>query len=114
MDLISRQAAIDAIYKCTDIYVNNLPVMIDKADAYKALADLPSAQPERKRGKWIPVTKVYKSSMKMYPFPEVYFEWTDAAEHDEIEGVKCSECDAVYDFTEAQNFCPNCGAQMER
>lgn len=45
-DLIDRQAAIDAIYKCTDIYVNNLPVMIDKADAYKALADLPSAQPE--------------------------------------------------------------------
>lgn len=68
---------------------------------------------DRKRGKWIPVTKVYKSSMKMYPFPEVYFEWTDAAEHDEIEGVKCSECDAVYDFTEAQNFCPNCGARMD-
>ena len=45
-DLISRQAAIDAIYKCTDIFINNLPVMVDKADAYKALANLPSAQPE--------------------------------------------------------------------
>ena len=46
-DLISRQAAIDAVYKCTDIFINNLPVMVDKADAYKALAELPPAQPER-------------------------------------------------------------------
>ena len=45
VDLVSRQAAIDAVYKCTDIFVNNLPVMVDKADAYKALAELPSAQP---------------------------------------------------------------------
>ena len=45
-DLISRQAAIDAIYKCTDIYVNNLPIMIDKAEAYKAISELPSTQPE--------------------------------------------------------------------
>ena len=43
-DLISRQAAIDAVYKCTDIFITNLPVMVDKADAYKALAELPSAQ----------------------------------------------------------------------
>ena len=45
-DLIDRQAAIDAVYKCTDIFINNLPVMVDKADAYKALAALPPAQPE--------------------------------------------------------------------
>lgn len=45
-DTIYRRDAIDAIYKCTDIFVNNLPVMVDKADAYKALSELPSAQPE--------------------------------------------------------------------
>ena len=45
-DLISRQAAIDAVYKCTDIFVGNMPVMVDKADAYEALAQLPSAQSE--------------------------------------------------------------------
>ena len=45
-DLVSRQAAIDAVYKCANIFINNLPVMVDKADAYKALAELPSAQPE--------------------------------------------------------------------
>jgi hypothetical protein len=45
-DLISRQAAIDAVYKCTDIFIGNMPIMVDKADAYEALAHLPSAQPE--------------------------------------------------------------------
>lgn len=43
--LINKQSAIDAIYKCTDIYVTNLPPMVDKAEAYKAISDLPSAQP---------------------------------------------------------------------
>ena len=46
-DLISRKAAIDAIYKCTDIFAGDMPVMVVKADAYEALAQLPSAQPER-------------------------------------------------------------------
>lgn len=41
--LISKQSAIDAIYKCTDIYVTNLPPMVDKAEAYKAISDLSPA-----------------------------------------------------------------------
>lgn len=45
-DTINRKTAIDAIYKCTDIYVNNLPIMIDKAEAYKAISELPPAQPD--------------------------------------------------------------------
>ena len=53
-DTIYRQEAIDAVYKCTDIFINNLPVMVDKADAYKALAELPSAQPEQR---WIPCSE---------------------------------------------------------
>lgn len=54
VDLISRKAAIASIGKCTDIYVNNLPTMIDKAEAYKALNELPSEQPEPH---WIPVSE---------------------------------------------------------
>lgn len=46
-DLISREAAIDSISKCMDIYVNNLQTMVYKAEAYKALNEVPSAQPER-------------------------------------------------------------------
>ena len=41
-DLISRQAAIEAVYKCDDIFAGDMPVMV-KADAYEALAQLPSA-----------------------------------------------------------------------
>ena len=44
-DLIDRQAAIDAVYKCDDIFAGDMPVMVVKADAYEALAQLPSAQP---------------------------------------------------------------------
>lgn len=52
-DLISREAAIDSISKCMDIYVNNLQTMVYKAEAYKALNEVPSAQPEQKTGHWI-------------------------------------------------------------
>lgn len=45
-DLINRQAALEAIINCTDIFVNNLPTMIDKVDAQEALIALPSAEPE--------------------------------------------------------------------
>lgn len=45
-DVISRQAAVDAVYKCDDIFAGDMPVMVVKADAYEALAQLPSAQPE--------------------------------------------------------------------
>lgn len=47
-DMISKKAAIDAVYKCDDIFVGDMPVMVVKADAYEALAQLPSAQPDSK------------------------------------------------------------------
>ena len=46
LDCISRQDAIDAVYKCADIFAGDMPVMVVKADAYEALAQLPSAQPD--------------------------------------------------------------------
>jgi len=45
-DLIDRQAAIDAVYKCDDIFAGDMPIMVVKADAYEALAQLPSVHPE--------------------------------------------------------------------
>lgn len=67
-------------------------------------------QPERKTGKWIPVTKIYK--VKEEQFPQTCIEWIDATEPDEVDGVRCSECGTVYDFTEARNWCSECGADM--
>ena len=61
--------------------------------------------------KWIPVTKVYKP--KVDEFPNMYIEWKDATETDEIDAVKCSECGEVFDFADARNWCTQCGARMK-
>ena len=62
------------------------------------LKDLPSAQSERKRGKWE--------------------RWVDRVEHSRgveyIPRCRCSECGTEYDPNSAKfiNFCPQCGADM--
>lgn len=76
-DLISRQAAIDAIGK------------IERTDNWKAavsmvLYDLPSAQPERKKGKWI-ISRDYDQ-------------------------FYCSVCGELSDYK--HRFCPDCGADL--
>ena len=80
MDLIYRQASLDAINKCTDIYVGNLPAMIDKAEAYKALSKLPSAQQDIIRCK----------DCKYNSNPAEY-------------GNAC--CDTFYGMTDQMGFC---------
>lgn len=69
-----------------------------------------SAQPERKKGRWIPVTQIYRVTEGH--FPKTHIEWVDATEPDNIDGVRCSECSTVYDFAEARNWCSECGADM--
>ena len=78
-------------------------------------------QPERKKGKWIPVTRIEKwhkeDGLVGFPpevkeFPQCTIEWVDATEPDEVDGLRCSECGTVYDFTEARNWCSECGADM--
>jgi len=65
---------------------------------------------EVKRGEWIPVT--YRYEFKDKEFPNTKIVWMDATEPDDIEGLKCSECGTIYDFTEARNWCSECGAKM--
>ena len=94
-DLISRQAAIDAIKGLNDT-PNGYSDTYDKECIIGVLEDLPSAEavPERKKGRWIEVDD----------------------EEDTISG-KCSVCgweahlyeDDVVDMP----YCPNCGAHME-
>ena len=95
MDLISRQAAIDALAKfvpyaicdeSTESYTNGL------TDAYNLILQLPSAQPEQKKGKWIEV---------------------DGTDYEQF--CKCSVCGCgsdSFDTVYKPNFCPNCGADM--
>ena len=54
-DLISRQAAIDALRKMQTykLFSGDDMLLIDQAGAQTELMLLPPAQPERKKGRWI-------------------------------------------------------------
>lgn len=88
-DTISRQAAIDALENidCSDgIGISALKCDVVE-DAINAINALPSAQPERKRGRWITLWRL-----------------------DVLDGYQCSACKAWSRFK--FNFCRNCGADM--
>ena len=94
-DLISRQAAIDALgdmvmnWTDSDYELGQLNQW--KADR-KAIIDLPSAQPQRMKGRWIPVTN----------------------------GRGGYECDQCHNYAPSyqdgvewlSDFCPSCGSDM--
>ena len=81
-DVISRQAAVDAVVRVREHHAY---------DEIEELNALPSAQPERKRGRWIDET--------FKPWGLVHHPY------------RCSLCGehAEYDSM----YCPNCGAKME-
>ena len=99
-DIISRQAAIEVIDAVFPVdpkmseYARGIACGAALAKTY--VKQLPSTQPERKRGKW---------------------NITDAYPHN----VYCSECNTRFaqthwavweDGSLPRNFCPNCGAYM--
>ena len=97
-DLISRRGAIEALNK--EIRRRRLfddddvDGMLDESDTDEVLKGLPSAQPERKKGKWLPYLEEY---------------------HDMF---KCSNCGNIIRlpfkcFSPPYYYCPNCGADMK-
>lgn len=90
-DTIYREDAIKAFKSLPTIEGLGLQALITVDDAIKILNGLPSAQPERKKGKW--KRKIVDSGYNA--------DWV------------CSECGDrwKYDFINF-NFCPNCGADM--
>ena len=98
-DLIKRQDAIDALKEHRALYCDNTPdsfsklsyaekSRVDELDtAIATLVNLPSAQPERKKGKWI-----NRSLNILYPAFERY---------------TCSVCGK---HSYSYDFCPNCGS----
>ena len=98
-DSISRQAAIGIIQ---GLYPGMPRVPWLRKDwqeryepyinAEKAIRTLPSAQPERKNGRW-----------EMKPDPFGFFG----------EIPVCSECGCTTKMRDKTKFCPHCGAQME-
>ena len=102
-DCISRQAAIEALSRCQTYLFDarDTDRKISLEDAEYVIEKSPSAQPERKRGKWI----------------------IHETETDRYDDMKCPFCKKSYTvdayriddigFTAADfNFCPNCGADM--
>ncbi len=87
-DTISRQAAIDALAEWHDEAITN------------RLNNLPSAQPERKKGKWIERNPRNSPDCRL---------------------IECSECGNAYivgqninydDWIDGRNFCMKCGADL--
>ena len=104
-DLISRQAAIDAMCsvcgndcdKSEFVYDAPIDEQVIICPEHYALSTLPSVQPKRQKGKW-----------------NTYY-------HSDIEfSHSCNQCgySAPYQmiggevFQKKWNFCPNCGADM--
>lgn len=102
-ELISRKAAIDAIWTHATRVLENSDYDIFIQDIYKMthrhiaelIQHLPSAQPERKTGRWEDINKNY---------------------YCRISG-RCSACGweahLYEDDVVGMPYCPNCGAKME-
>ena len=100
MDLISRQQAIDAADRAdyTGLAVEDVKKVTD--EVVKELKKLPSAQPERKTGKWIERNPQNSPNCRL---------------------IECSECGNAYivgynidydDWIDGRNFCMKCGADL--
>ena len=96
-DYISREAAIEAMYKDAEAH----PDHTFWTSQHEALMDIPAADVRPVlRGKWIQTTQPMG--------------WRDE------ECAECSVCGedfvldecAMDEFTNLMNFCPNCGADM--
>lgn len=86
-DMIYRQQAIDAVMQyCPDDDGSCSKADRDIRELLDDIENLPSAQPERKKGKWI-------------------YKYTEPL------GYICSECRKACC---RYNFCPNCGADMRK
>ena len=99
-DLISRQAAIDAVNDIAPIETDLDGTLLDRCDVRVVLSDLPSAE---RRGQWI--AKEDRAKQEIFICSEcngwAYSPWIGSRKN-----PKPNRCKYAY--------CPNCGAKMER
>lgn len=87
-DLISRQAALDALSHMMDIDGFRDGYAVSRANVDSMLRSLPPAQPERIRGKW---------------------EYVD---YGGFGNYHCTACRSICICNGDYDLCPNCGADM--
>ena len=104
-DLIRRQDAIEAIMGLPTWWADDggyysgaqppMEALLDPKDAVSAIENLPSAEPEQKKGEWIKVGHWGRS-----------YKCNQCGNYLDFDGVNAGRGDA--------NFCPNCGSEMSR
>ena len=102
-DLIDRQAAMEEISKqqTYKMFEGEDTLYLDANDVGSVLASLPSVQPERKKGKWIPNIEKSREYIGTVLINVEYDYWfCDTC------GYRVEKGRPMYDF------CPNCGADM--
>jgi len=93
MRLIDADAAIDALTE----YGNGRAVHIGVEEAVRRIEQLPSVQPERKTGRWIPDNTDYYRTR---------FICSACGESEEVPTTG-------FGYGTMWDYCPNCGAKME-
>lgn len=108
-NLIDRQKAIEII---TSMMRDCFPEAEEELDAVvTTVREIPSAETERKKGKWI----IRYYDMESYQFKEV--EYNPLSFNNPCGITYCSECGAHpllngHEEDVYSKFCPNCGADM--
>lgn len=95
-------------YDTEEVYTNGSRLI----PSFRVRQWLDHHESERKKGKWIPVTKIVTVKDSGIGWPTEHVEWVDTTEPDEIDAVRCSECGEVFDFEGARNWCTECGTDM--
>jgi hypothetical protein len=96
-DTISRQAAIDGINHICPVDTEYDCTLLDRVDVRCVLSDLPTIQPERKKGEWLP------DNNNAY---EMRFVCSCCKESEVVPTIGFTKYKPLWDF------CPNCGADM--
>lgn len=92
-DLISRQAAIDAMAELQG-RATTMGELKGISKAWNRITELPSAEPKRRKGKWI------------HRWSGCGSVWLEQ---------RCSECGLTLEEEPIDyNYCPHCGAKMDK
>lgn len=99
--ILEREPCEDAVSR--KVVLDMMQMRMGAKELYKAVYDLPSVTPARKKGKWIDTDATILNRQGYL-----------------VHEVICSECNSISYFRTmgnkyiGANYCPNCGTKMEK